>query len=200
MPELFIYKFKQTATEIWLEDLAVVTKFSGGELPPLAYPAITVLGCTLDMATLLLFGGLRLPMFQPSNNIYIVTYTFRNKKVHVEPYLESPPEDDMFANVKLQHGDIPSPRWGATITRVSSDLLCIIGGTQLKKRNISQTYSDRIFRMTDSDPYMYMLNPQNMTWSKKVVGDVACRAFHTATLINKSLMVCGGYQVQHRRP
>ena len=200
---LNFYRFSQSVNDLWIDDGGSV-KLSGASFPPLRGSACGELRVSDDPCnTVILFwGGCNLgQQYGPTNELITLTCKRQRQKeifdVTVLPEKNSLYEDDLFKNLNFQHGDIPCPRFGHSLTKISETEFLMFGGLTMPYR---QGYDvSKTFYQCHPEFYLYVLSARmkemmlHSEWKGAFHDESLCkRAFHTATLCKDDIVVIGG--------
>ena len=161
------------------EDDVVLTNIdemrtAGAKLPPLQ--ATQLLGT--KPGEFVLYGGMRLDNMSAASDLW-------------QLQLKGGRRSYMDITVLEQHGDVPSARFGHTLTKIDNQSVLMHGGLSLDLRWSDHFVQDR-FRQVLSDQHFYILDVPSKTWTKLGVEAHCARAFHSAVLYKDSVFYVGG--------
>ena len=151
---------------------------------------------------------------RPTNDMFIISKKIVRKRVKFDSniYLSSVGEEfdkEMLSNAKKQFGDIPSERFGHSLSKVSETAAIMFGGLCCPYYNTVQIDCSSLFRkeLRDGDAYLLELEDSDTDVSpawKRLKGnqtDILRRAYHTATkVLGNSLAVIGGITYENGKP
>jgi hypothetical protein len=120
------------------------------------------------------WGGLNTASLTPSNDI--ISLVKHNDKFNVTLIQADCPES---ISVTKQQGDVPSARFGHSLTLFTDDLAILHGGLSMPFRESASLVSP--FRHVCEDGKFYLLNNQTYTWTILNLPEVQSRTFHTAS-------------------
>ena len=207
---LYVYSFVCTQQDLWIEDMKCydTTKVTGAKIPALAKSA----GVLVD-DVLLMWGGLNLEPFSPTNELYLIKKKVdQNSKFKAVIYRSNREgiQDSRFDNVLLQGGDVPSPRFGHTLTKLNEENCLMFGGITFPNRDKLSFDCSNTFEHELASADLFNLNitedensKLTFSWKKTAIDDTKIkRAFHTATYVPSlaKTVVFGGLVYENGKP
>ena len=127
---IYIYNFKYTATDIWVERVEChdQSKILGSKLPALTKSAGASFS-TSDDFVIVFWGGLDVNQYKPTNDLYLTeTATHRRQvKYKATTYAASRQglEDSRFAKLLIQEGNVPCVRLAVQFLDLTTRLLFV---------------------------------------------------------------------------
>ena len=207
---LYVYTFVSTDQDLWIEEMKChdKTKIHGSKIPAMTKSAGVSVG-----ETLLLWGGLKLESFSPTNELFIIMRKHKGKRRNFQAITYSPNrdgiEDSRFDNVLLQEGEIPCARFGHSLTKINDQNCLMLGGISFPNRDrLSFDCSNNFeHKLVKGDSYHLCIKKDDenfkFSWNKvSIEDDQIRRAFHTASYIpslNK-IIVFGGLTYKDGKP
>ena len=179
------------------------------EISPICYGS-TIHVKEGNISHLLIFGGKDLDHGFLSNEIQIINYgargTYKAKIIKSDSMKMYPKVSEQLE----QKGDIPSPRYGATLTAIAGspiakDRAFLFGGLTQPYFHTDEAYINpnlNPYEEMTTDPQVYELkynlNENKFIWSKvSVIGPQPLpRAFHSASFKHDKLIVMGGINIE----
>ena len=213
---IYVYTFQSSQNDIWIEDANYYnkTKIIGSQIPPLSGSAGFGLGQG-SFQKFVFWGGQNVvDGLRPTNDMFIISKRIVRKRVKFDSniYLSSVGEEfdkEMLSNAKKQFGDIPSERFGHSLSKVSDSAAIMFGGLCCPYYDTVQIDCSSMFRkeLADGDVYLLELKDSDTdaspTW-KRLKGnetDILRRAYHTTTkVLGNSLAVIVGITYENGKP